>query len=136
MRGSEERRWQSDYAPTCSTFVEFFADVSKKGISRESANSCTQRVTRAQRNKAQKQAQAHLGSGVVDHFFGGQIALVAYKHLVDFIAGQGVSVVGRGGSRRGRAPGWGGRAAKQHLAYLSISDIHCFTLLNDSATER
>ena len=24
----------------------------------------------------------------------------------------------------------------QHLAYLSISDIHCFTLLNDSAVKR
>ena len=62
-------------------------------------------MTRAQRNKAQKQAQAHLGSGVVDHFFGGQIALVAYKHLVDFIAGLGVSVVrGRAGGGRRKQP--------------------------------
>jgi hypothetical protein len=46
-------RCQRD-APTCSTFVEFFADVSKKGISRESANSCTQCVTRAQNSKPPK----------------------------------------------------------------------------------
>ena len=36
----EKRLFKGD-ALTCSTLVEFFAEVSKNGISRESANSCT-----------------------------------------------------------------------------------------------
>jgi hypothetical protein len=55
-------------------------------------------LQRARQQRARATA-TNLGSGVVNHFLRGQVALVAYKHLVDFIAGKGVSeaVAGREG---------------------------------------
>ena len=41
----------------------------------------------------------HLGSIVVDHFLGGQVALVANKHLVHFIAEKYLSAMKKGAQK-------------------------------------
>jgi hypothetical protein len=111
---------------TCSTLVEFFAEVSKKGISRESANSCKSRVKPALRlaaaRRGAQETLANLGGGVVDNFFGGQVALVAYKHLVDFIAGNWSE--SRGKMRGKKCGGGAGEEAARAAPGISIDLRH------------
>ena len=80
---------QQRLAVTCSTNVESFAEVSKKGISRESANFWREKRQVREWCMRLSLPLPHLGSGVVDHFLGGQVALVAYKHLDLFFIAEG-----------------------------------------------
>ena len=64
----------------CSTFVAFFADVSRKGMPSWSANSydiiCKYFSTPTK-------AAAHLRDAVLHNFLAGQVGLVSDKELVD-----------------------------------------------------
>jgi hypothetical protein len=66
----------------CSTLVALFAEVSRKGMPRLSANSCLL-VRDTGRVELEEAVWTHLGNGVLDDLLVGHIGLVADQQLVD-----------------------------------------------------
>ena len=78
----------------CSTFVAFFADVSRNGIDSWSANSCmTVRVTAISYRKEFQCKESDLSHCVFHDLFAGQIGLVANKELVNTLGSVAVDLL-------------------------------------------
>ncbi len=77
----------------CSTFVEFFADVSRKGIPSRSANSYCGSIIVILQTRRHCAPPSYLGSGILHLALGGQIGLVPHQQLVDALGGVAINLL-------------------------------------------
>ena len=84
--------WRAMVRKACSTLVALFAEVSRKGMPRLSANSCTG-LDMAAADSLQIVMSTHLCNGVLDDLLVGHIGLVADQQLVDALCGISVNLL-------------------------------------------